>query len=93
MTLDSMTSESQYRGMFNESGPDLLAKAIEKEGITLADLERDLGIEGNGLITRWLKKQRRPGLDLAVKLERRLGIPVESWIGDESAEQGPHERW
>lgn len=63
-----------------QSGPALLAAALEREGIRCADLERDLGIPGNGLVTRWLKKQRRPGLELAIKLERRLGIPVESWI-------------
>lgn len=68
-----------------QGGPALLAAAMEREGLRNADLERDLGIEGNGLVTRWLKGQRRPGLDLAVKIERRLGIPVESWL--EPAEQ------
>lgn len=76
----------------SHSGPALLAAALEREGIRCADLERDLGIGGNGLVTRWLKKQRRPGLELAIKLERRLGIPVESWVDDiDSSERDSQE--
>lgn len=61
-------------------GVPLLKAAMAREGLSNADLERAVDAEGSGLITRWLKGDRRPGLQHAVKLRDLLAIPVDSWL-------------
>ncbi len=61
-------------------GPALLESAIQREKLCNAELERQLGIEKTGLVSRWLSGERTPGLALAIKLRDRLGIPVDSWV-------------
>ena len=49
--------------------------ACEKNGTTLAQLERDLGI-GNGVIARWAKAKGSPPYERLLAIADRLGVSV-----------------
>lgn len=60
-------------------GRELLAAALERTGVKKFRLEQEMDV-GGGLVSRWLKGERTPGLAEAKYLERRFGIPVEEWL-------------
>lgn len=63
----------------------LLSQAMASAGLNNADAEKKLGIAKSGLVSRWLERERRPGLKLAMRLEEELGIPVSAWMSEVEA--------
>lgn len=47
--------------------------------MTRLQLEIDMKI-GSGLVSRWISRERVPGLAEATYLQRRFGIAVEDWL-------------
>jgi transcriptional regulator with XRE-family HTH domain len=41
-------------------------------------LSEEIGA-ASGLVSRWLRGPRRPSLEMALRLEKALGIPVGAW--------------
>jgi plasmid maintenance system antidote protein VapI len=64
--------------MTQSTGPELLKKALDDRQMTQGQLRRRIGAP-TGAISRWIRGERRPGLNMAVRLERELGIPVDAW--------------
>jgi transcriptional regulator with XRE-family HTH domain len=60
-------------------GQRLLAEAIAANGWTQGELARRLKAP-RGIVCRWLKGERTPGLGYALALQRETGVPVESWL-------------
>lgn len=56
--------------------------ACEKQGLTLAELERRLGI-GNGVIARWEKAKRQPPVDRLLAIAEELNTTLEALQGIE----------
>jgi transcriptional regulator with XRE-family HTH domain len=59
-------------------GRRLLALALERAGLSQADLAARLGVT-QPAISRYLAAERMPTLELALALQRELGIPSDSW--------------
>lgn len=55
---------------------DNIRRLCALDGITLAELERELGI-GNGVIARWEKKKTSPPYDRLKQIADRFGATVE----------------
>lgn len=53
-----------------------IKKACESQGITIAELERELGI-GNGVIRRWENAKTYPPIDRLIAISKRLKISLE----------------
>lgn len=64
-------------------GSQLLKDALAARGWSQKRLNRELG--GNANSSYWIKGQRRPGLEVALKLSRLLDIPVDAWLQEPSA--------
>lgn len=56
-----------------------LVDALRVRGWSQGELERRLGV-ADGLVSKWTRGVRRPGLDYAFAIERLLGIPAALWI-------------
>ena len=55
---------------------DNIRKGCKAKGITLAELERRLGI-GNGVIARWETAKTYPPVDRLTAISKELDIPLE----------------
>ena len=55
---------------------DNIRQACKRKGITLAQLERKIGI-GNGVIARWETQEKSPPYDRLVKIAAALDTTVE----------------
>jgi transcriptional regulator with XRE-family HTH domain len=60
-------------------GSRLLAKALQRRGLTQGAAERLCGL-GDGTVCRYLAGTRRPDLAAALAIERELAVPVASWV-------------
>lgn len=56
----------------------LLQQEIDRRGWTQNELARRIGIT-SGHISHLMTGRRRPGLDLALRIERELGIKIQLW--------------
>ena len=65
--------------MAQTRGPKLLERALARKGWSQGDLERELGA-GDAVVSKWINGVRTPGLEYALKIERLLGVPAESWV-------------
>jgi transcriptional regulator with XRE-family HTH domain len=61
------------------SGPERLRAWITRSKLTQRAAAKLLGLNDVHL-SQILNRQRKPGLDNAVKIEQRTGISVESWV-------------
>lgn len=63
------------------TGSRLLRQYLKETGKTLADLARDTGLD-DGLLSRFARGMRRPGLESATKLEQATAgkVPAASWL-------------
>ncbi len=71
-----------------QTGRERLAQWIERSKLNQLEASIIIGIDPTQL-SQILNGNRRPGLDNAVKIERRTGIVVEAWVplaDDEPAE-------
>lgn len=55
-----------------------LRAALEDREWTQARLGEEIHVSP-GVVSRWLSGERTPSLEMAVRLETALGIPVEAW--------------
>lgn len=61
------------------TGRERLRAYMARQGLKQVDLARELGMSQPGL-SRILKGQWRPGLKVAVRIERATGIPASCWV-------------
>ena len=63
-----------------------LGHFLRGRGISQKDFSAQLGVD-QSVMSRFVNGQARPGLDLAVKIERVTGgaVPVETWVSKEGA--------
>lgn len=66
------------RDMAHRAGPDLLRRRLEVLGWTQAELASRLGVTP-GPVSRWLSGERAPTLEMALRIARVAGVPVEAW--------------
>lgn len=62
---------------------DNIRKGCKAKGITLAELERRLGI-GNGVIARWENAKTSPPVDRLVAISWELEIPLDDLCKEET---------
>lgn len=67
---------------------DNIRAACQKQGTTLAEVERALGI-GNGVIAKWEKKKGSPPYDRIIAIAEHLRVPVSDLTG-EGQKIAPH---
>lgn len=62
-------------------GPELLAKHLKAKRQTQAEFVEAHGLSSS-LLSMWLSRKRRPGLESAVALEKATegAVPVASWL-------------
>lgn len=60
---------------------DNIRAACQKQGTTLAEVERALGI-GNGVIAKWEKKKGSPPYDRIIAIAEHLRVPVSDITGE-----------
>lgn len=60
------------------------AEAMQKKGLTDQTLAAKVGVT-RPTITKIRRSQRRPSLELALKIERETDLPVSHWAGDAAA--------
>ena len=63
-------------------GPGMLVAAMERAQLSSRDVA-ELFLVNDSTVSRWLTGERTPGLEMAVAIERRLGVPVEAWAEGE----------
>lgn len=67
---------------FTEGRARLVA-IMAARGMTQRDIQREVGISSDGIVTRWVTDDaaqvRRPSGDMRVRLQTALGIPVTAW--------------
>lgn len=91
MSFDNLSFGNMLSAMSTKTllpltrGVLLLSQAMAKDGLNNADAEKRLGIAKSGLVSRWLERERRPGLKLAMRLEEELGIPASAWMSEVEA--------
>lgn len=66
-------------------GPELLKAALAAREWSQGQLERELEAllgekVGDGIVSKWTKGKRVPGLEYALAMERLLGVPAASWV-------------
>lgn len=61
-----------------QSGREQLADWIERRGFQQQEAAVYLGLHSTE-VSMYLSGRRTPGLDTAIQIERRAGIPVEAW--------------
>lgn len=95
MSFDNLSFGNMIRRMSKTllpltRGVLLLSEVMASAGLNNADAEKRLGIAKSGLVSRWLERERRPGLKLAMRIESELGIPASAWMTEveSPAEQG-----
>ena len=64
------------------SGPEQMRDWMRRRGFKQADAARYLEMD-QGYLSRIVNGEQTPGLNLALKLERLTGIPVETWASIE----------
>lgn len=71
--------------MRNHTGRERLAHTLAERGLSQQQLEKDLDVSA-GIVSRWLAGKRVPSLEMAMRMERELGVPAESWLEPAAAE-------
>jgi transcriptional regulator with XRE-family HTH domain len=57
-----------------------LRRAIERKGLTHEDVERELGLAPrSGQVTRLLSGERKPGRELAFRIQQLFKVPMAWW--------------
>ena len=77
-----------------QSGAEQLREWMRRAKFSQAELARHLGFE-ESYVSVLLSGKRTPGLENAIKIERRTGVMVEAWASselDESLEQAVQAR-
>lgn len=65
--------------MSETRGSQLLARALDRKGLSQQELETRIGASA-GIVSRWLAGKRRPSLEWATTLRKVLGIPSSAWL-------------
>ena len=66
-----------------QPGAEQLRDWMRRRGFeTQAEVAGFLGIDKR-FVSEFINDQRRPGLKIALVIERKTGIPVEAWMGSE----------
>ncbi len=60
-------------------GASAVLQELSKRGWSQSDLARELETE-TGSVSRWMTGSRVPSLEMAVRMKKLLGVPVEFWI-------------
>lgn len=68
-----------------QSGPEQFREWLRKRGFNQADAARHLEFD-EPYVSVLLSGKRTPGLENAIIIERRTGIPVEAWAPIELGE-------
>ena len=66
-------------------GPEQFKEWMRRARMTQSDAGRYLGVS-ESLISNIVNGKYRPGLTVAIKIERHTGIPVEAWNASELEE-------
>ena len=75
------------RVLVMRSGPAQLKEWIERRGFNYQEASRYLGIDPS-VLTKLANGTRHAGLTIALIIERKTGIPVESWASVDLDTQG-----
>lgn len=59
-------------------GPEALDKIMKARGLKQTDVETAVGVT-QGTVSRWLSRQRTPGREPAIRMQKLYGIPVDAW--------------
>lgn len=62
-------------------GATAFAAALERRGLTITEAAEQLEC-GKGMVSRWIRGERKPDLDHAVKIEQLFAVPVNLWASD-----------
>lgn len=67
--------------MCNLSDMEKLAKYLQETGVSQRSLAVELGVDAS-IISKLLSGATRPGLDLAIRIQRLTGgnVPAECWV-------------
>lgn len=60
-------------------GISAVLEELRRRGWSQGDLARELNT-GTGTVSRWLTGSRLPDLDMAVRIERLLGVAPSLWV-------------
>jgi transcriptional regulator with XRE-family HTH domain len=67
-------------------GAIALQRVMKKRKMSQADVRRAIDVSP-GVVTRWLRGIRKPGIRIALTIESVFGIPVRSWTEDAPEER------
>lgn len=76
--------------MTMQSGREQLRDWMGRRGFKQYEVAEYLGWDET-YVSQLLNGRRSPGLDNAVKLERKTGIPIEAWVSTELDKPAPPE--
>lgn len=65
-----------------QSGPEQLKEWMHRRQFLQREAAEHLGFDET-YVSQILGRRRRPGLDNAIIIERRTGIPVEAWLSSQ----------
>lgn len=78
-TLTALPIDSISDLMAKPKAVPVLRAALVKRGWTQNELARQLGTD-TAVVSRWMTGRRKPGLELALKLEDLLGVQAQLWV-------------
>lgn len=73
--------------MTTQTGPEQFRDWIDRRRFTQRDAAKYFGWN-EAYISRILSGKHRPGLSLAIQIERATGIPVEAWPDSDLVDSG-----
>jgi transcriptional regulator with XRE-family HTH domain len=76
------------------NGPDLLKEALREKGWSQLDLKREIEKKlgepvADGLVSRWCRGVRVPGLTYAVAIEDLTAVPARAWSNVPTPDDSP----
>lgn len=78
LTVDKTCRSAILSGMAKRKAATL-SERLSEMGLSQHDLSVRLGVSA-GAVSRWVSGERQPSLEMALLLQRELGIPAESWV-------------
>lgn len=69
------------------TGPDALSDWLNRRDLSQREMARRLGIHWT-MVNKILMRTCRPGLTLALRIERHTGIPVREWDATQVDKRG-----
>jgi transcriptional regulator with XRE-family HTH domain len=64
-----------------------LQAALQARGWTQNEFARQLGTT-SAVVSRWFTRSRKPGLDMALRIEAMFGIPASRWVDSPAQSTG-----